>query len=161
MLIQQTMTDGATRTATQHQVPYSATIKGWYLNLPLSGERITAVPSANDGILFFTTIVPSASPCDFGGRGFLNILDYYSGGMLFFPTFDHTRNRVLSLEDGLSAGIEIGFSIGGGTSITDSAISAVSDNVVGLTGDDRTFQTLMTKGAAGLRGRITWREFMP
>ena len=161
MLVQQTMTDGTTRTATQHQVPYSATIKGWYLNLPLSGERITAIPSANDGILFFATIVPSASPCDFGGRGFLNALDYYSGGMLSFPTFDYTRNRVLSLEDGLSAGIEIGFSIGGATVISDSSVSAISNVASGMRGDGEAYQTLMTKGAAGLRGRITWREFMP
>lgn len=157
MLTQQVFTDGTVRTGTQNQVNYSATIKGWYLNLPVSGERVTGTPTVEDGILVFNTIVPSASPCDFGGRGFVNALDYLSGSMLSFPTFDYTRNRVLSLEDGLSAGIEIGFSVGGVTRIR----GKTDDILVSSTAEGGLVQTTTAKGAAGLRGRITWREFMP
>ncbi len=156
MLTQQVMTDATVRTATQNLVTYSDTIKGWYINLPVSGERVTGVPTIEDGILVFNTIVPSASPCDFGGRGFVNALNYLSGGMLSSPAFDYTRNRVLALDDGLSAGIEIGFSVGGVTRIRGHS----DDILISSTADGTLVQTTTAKGAAGLRGRITWREFM-
>lgn len=156
-LVQQVVTDGTVRTATQNLVPYSTTIKGWYVNLPVSGERITGVPSLEDGILVFTTIVPSASPCDFGGRGFVNAIDFLTGGMLPFPAFDTNRNRVLALDDGLSAGVEIGFSVGGATRIRG---HSDSDTLLYSTADGTLSQTTTAKGAAGLRGRITWRELL-
>jgi len=156
MLVQQVMTDATVRTATQNQVTYSDTIKGWYINFPVSGERITGVPMLEDGILLFTTNVPSASPCDFGGRGFANALDFLTGSMLAFPVFDINRNRVLSLDDGLSAGVEIGFSVGGVTRIRGSA----DDLLVSSRSDGTLIQTTTAKGYTGLRGRITWREFV-
>ncbi|MCE7915618.1 MAG: pilus assembly protein PilC [Nitrosomonas sp. PRO4] len=156
MLVQQVITNGTVRTATQNLVPYSNTIKGWYANLPLSGERLTGVPSLEDGILVFTSIVPSASPCDFGGRGFVNALDFLTGGMLPFVAFDINRNWVLSIDDGLSAGIEIGFSVGGVTRIRGQS----DDRLIASTADGTLVQTTTAKGAAGLRGRITWREFV-
>lgn len=157
MLTQQVFTDGTVRTGTQNLVNYSATIKGWYLNFPISGERVTGTPTIEDGILVFNTIIPSASPCDFGGRGFVNAVSYLTGGMLSFPTFDYTRNRVLSLEDGLSAGIETGFSVGGVTRIRNKS----DDILISSTAEGGLVLTTTAKGAAGLRGRITWREFMP
>lgn len=156
MLVQQVVTDSTVRTATRKSVTYSDTIKGWYIDFPVSGERITGVPSIEDEILVFTTIVPSASPCDFGGRGFVNAVDFLSGGMLSFPAFDYTRNRVLALDDGLSAGIEIGFSVGGVTRIRGHS----DDVLISSTADGTLVQTTATKGSVGLRGRITWREFI-
>ena len=90
------------------------------------------------------------------GRGFVNAVDFLSGGMLSSPAFDYTRNRVLALDDGLSAGIEIGFSVGGVTRIRGHS----DDMLISSTADGTLVQTTTTKGAAGLRGRITWREFM-
>ena len=156
-LVQQVKTDGTVRTATQNAVSYSTTIKGWYVNLPVSGERLTGVPSLEDGIFVFTSIVPSASPCDFGGRGFVNAIDFLTGGMLSSPAFDTNRNRVLGLDDGLSAGVEIGFSVGGVTRIRG---HAEDDRLVYSKADGTLDQTTTAKGAAGLRGRVTWRELM-
>ncbi|WP_292919537.1 PilC/PilY family type IV pilus protein [Nitrosomonas sp.] len=156
-LVQQVITDGTVRTATRNLVPYSTTIKGWYANLPVNGERITGVPSLEDGILVFSTIMPSTSPCDFGGRGVVNALDFLTGGMLSFPAFDTNRNRVLALDDGLSAGMDIGFAVGGVTRIRG---HSDSDTLVYSTADGTLSQTTTAKGAAGLRGRITWRELL-
>ena len=50
--------------------------------------------------------------------------------MLTRPTFDTNGNRVLSLDDGYSSGIEIGFAMGGVTSIRNSSIGATSDFAV-------------------------------
>ena len=114
------------------------------------------MPSLEDCILVFTSIVPSASPCDFGGKGFVNALDFLTGGMLPFVAFDINRNWVLSIDDGLSAGIEIGFSVGGVTRIRGQS----DDRLIASTADGTLVQTTTAKGAAGLRGRITWREFV-
>jgi type IV pilus assembly protein PilY1 len=166
-LVQQTMTDTADRrTATVNPIQYSSTVKGWYINLPISGERVTGVPTLEDGVFVFNTIVPSASPCDFGGRGFVNAIDFLTGRMLAFPAFDINRNRVLGLEDGLSAGVEIGFSVGGSTRVrgsadSDTLISSTTNGVDSNDNNRNLVQTTITKGAAGLRGRITWREFLP
>ncbi len=155
-LVQQVFTDGTTRTATQNPVTYSATIKGWYLNLPISGERITGVPNLEDGLFTFTTIIPSTSPCDFGGRGFVNTVDFLTGGMLPFPAFDINRNRAIGYDDGLSAGMEIGFSVGGVTRIR----GTPDDVLISSRADGTLIQTTATKGLAGLRGRITWHELV-
>lgn len=161
-LIQQitSMTTGSGfRTTTQNAVNYSSTIKGWYMDLPISGERLTAVPEIQDGLFRFTTIVPSASPCDFGGRGFLNIVNFSTGGMLTRPTFDTNGNRILSLDDGYSSGLEIGFVMGGVTFIRNTAIGATSDLAVYQKPPGRIEDTPVSPGAQGKRGRITWREF--
>ncbi len=155
-LVAQVVTDATVRTATQNLVPYSTTIKGWYFNLPVSGERLTGVPALEDGLFTFTSIVPSTSPCDFGGRGFVSTVDYLTGAMLSIPAFDINRNGVIALNDGLSAGVEIGFAVGGATRIR----GDVDDVLISSTADGSLVKTPATKGSKGLRGRITWRELI-
>ncbi len=157
-LIEQVVTDtSGRRISTQNLVPYSTTIKGWYSDLPISGERVTGIPAIEDGLYTFVTIIPSTSPCDFGGRGFVNTLDFLTGGMLSFPAFDITKNRIIASDDGLSAGIEIGFAIGGVTRIRgahqDVLVYASSGGGGGGGGG-----APAAKGPADQRGRITWRE---
>ncbi|MCB1936946.1 MAG: pilus assembly protein PilC [Nitrosomonas sp.] len=156
-LVQQEIfnTDPA-RTATQHPVSYSNTIKGWYIDLPVSGERITGVPILLDTIFSFSTIVPSVSPCDFGGDGFISSLDFLTGGMLPFPAFDINRNRIVGAEDGLSASVRVGFSPGGFAVIQGEHANVFINSL----GDGSLTTVLGAKGPAGLRGRITWRELM-
>ena len=155
-LVEQVVTDGVVRTATQNLVPYSATIKGWYMDLPVSGERLTGIPALEDGLYTFTTIIPSTSPCDFGGRGFVNTVDFLTGGMLPFAAFDINRNGIVAFNDGLSAGVEIGFSVGGVTRIRGHS----NDVLISSRADGTLVKTPATKGPAGLRGRITWRELV-
>jgi type IV pilus assembly protein PilY1 len=155
-LVEQVVTDGSVRTATQNLVTYSATIKGWYMDLPISGERLTGIPALEDGLYTFTTIVPSTSPCDFGGRGFVNTVDFLTGGMLPFAAFDINRNGIVAFNDGLSAGVEIGFSVGGVTRIR----GHTNDVLISSRADGTLVKTPATKGPAGLRGRITWRELV-
>lgn len=155
-LVAQVVTDATVRTATQNSVPYSATIKGWYFNLPVSGERLTGVPALEDGLFTFTTIVPSTSPCDFGGRGFVSTVDFLTGAMLSIPAFDINRNGVIAPDDGPSAGVEIGFAVGGVTRIR----GDINDVLISSTADGSLVKTPATKGSKGLRGRISWRELI-
>ncbi|GFE56959.1 pilus assembly protein [Geobacter sp. AOG1] len=40
---------------------------GWYLNLPITGERVVTNPVAIAGLINFNTFVPSTDPCSSGG----------------------------------------------------------------------------------------------
>lgn len=78
----QTLTaSGTTRTATNTTVDF-ATKKGWYVDMPASGERINTDPAIALGALVFTSNIPSSDVCTPGGSSWLNILDYKTGGKL-------------------------------------------------------------------------------
>jgi type IV pilus assembly protein PilY1 len=154
-LVQQVMTNAAVRVVTQHPVLYTFMTKGWYFGLPVAGERLAGVPVLENGVFVFTTIVPSASPCDFGGRGFVNAVDFLMGGMLTIPTFDHNRDGIVDQHDDKSAGMEIGFAAGGTTRIR----GVMDDALISSAADGSLARTPVSKGT-GLRGRITWKELM-
>jgi type IV pilus assembly protein PilY1 len=56
--------------------------KGWYIDLSVSGERVSTDPQLSFGSLVFTSNIPSGVACVPGGSSFLNILDYRTGGAL-------------------------------------------------------------------------------
>lgn len=58
-----------------------ATQRGWYVDLPDTGERINTSPVLGVGALVFTSNVPSADSCNLGGSSFFNVLDYQTGGI--------------------------------------------------------------------------------
>lgn len=74
------------RSLTSDTVDY-ATKKGWYVDLPLSGERINNDPVLQFGVLAFTSNIPSTDPCAPGGSSFLNFFDYKTGGAIPNSTF--------------------------------------------------------------------------
>lgn len=78
----QTLTaSGTTRTATTTTVDF-ALKKGWYVDMPASGERINTDPALVLGALVFTSNIPSSDVCKPGGSSWLNVLDYKTGGKL-------------------------------------------------------------------------------
>ncbi|MEX1198076.1 MAG: PilC/PilY family type IV pilus protein [Pseudohongiellaceae bacterium] len=52
------------------------------------GERQVSNAEVRDGRIIFTTLLPSQSPCEFGGSSFVMQLNYANGGQLQFPAFD-------------------------------------------------------------------------
>ena len=78
----QTMTSsGSTRSVTSNAVNFS-TKKGWYVDLPVSGERVNTNPVISLGALIFTSNIPTSDVCTPGGSSWLNMLDYKTGGTL-------------------------------------------------------------------------------
>ena len=53
--------------------------RGWYLNLPSSGERITRTAALIAGTLYVPSFQPSAGACSGGGQSWLYSLDYKDG----------------------------------------------------------------------------------
>lgn len=59
------------------------TKKGWYVDLPDTGERVVTDPTLALGALIFTSNIPSnADPCAPGGSSWLYVLDYSTGGYI-------------------------------------------------------------------------------
>lgn len=59
------------------------TKKGWYVDLPDTGERVVTDPALALGTLIFTSNVPSnTDPCEPGGSSWLYMLDYSTGGYI-------------------------------------------------------------------------------
>ena len=55
--------------------------RGWFLDLPESGERMIRPAISRSGVIFFVTLIPSMAPCVPGGTGFLMALDANTGGI--------------------------------------------------------------------------------
>jgi type IV pilus assembly protein PilY1 len=76
-----TVNGDGSRTASTTAVNFS-TKKGWYIDMPGSGERMDTSPALAYGALAFTSNLPSTDPCVPGGSSYLNVLDYSNGGFL-------------------------------------------------------------------------------
>ncbi|MBK1888110.1 pilus assembly protein [Marinobacter sp. DY40_1A1] len=48
-----------------------ATAKGWYVDLPVSGERAVVSPQVRGEFLYLNTMIPDQNPCLGGGSGWL------------------------------------------------------------------------------------------
>jgi type IV pilus assembly protein PilY1 len=54
--------------------------RGWFVDFPVSGERVNIDAKLVLGTLVVATIVPSNTACAPGGSGWLNFFDYRTGG---------------------------------------------------------------------------------
>ena len=85
-LVAQTLTvAGATRTGSNNAVDF-ASGRGWYIDLvdsaapTFNGERVNIDMQLIQGTLIFASIIPSSTVCSPGGSGWLNFVNYETGG---------------------------------------------------------------------------------
>jgi type IV pilus assembly protein PilY1 len=74
------------QTSTQNNVDWS-TDKGWYMDLPNSGERVAYDPTLFRSIIYFTSLEPSADICKNGGTSWDTFLDGMTGQSLSSAVF--------------------------------------------------------------------------
>lgn len=83
-LVQQTLTNAAgvaTRNGSNNPVNFG-TGRGWYVDFPDSKERVNIDSRLIEGTLILPTIVPSNTVCTPGGFGWLNFLNFETGGAI-------------------------------------------------------------------------------
>jgi type IV pilus assembly protein PilY1 len=78
---------------------------GWYLDLPLSGERIIRDLLIRDGKVVALSIVPNESPCSGGGSSLVHELDACNGGRLQEATFDINNDGIIDDNDLIDIGL--------------------------------------------------------
>ena len=93
--VQQTLTSSGpdTRTASSNAVDW-ATNKGWYVDLPDTGERVNVDPVLQLGTLIVPSNVPSGDTCTAGGSGWINFLDYKSGSYVAGATANMSSTKI-------------------------------------------------------------------
>jgi Tfp pilus tip-associated adhesin PilY1 len=78
---------------------YNATKKGWYINLPATGERVVSDANIRAGRVVFNTLIPNTDPCGYGGTGWVMEFDVMTGNRNDTPTFDTNGDRQMSAAD--------------------------------------------------------------
>ena len=128
------------------------TQNGWFIDLPDGGtagnpsERVNVDPILQLGTLVVASNVPIADACVAGGYGWLNFLDYKTGGYIVGSTANMASQK---LSGALVVGINV-IQLPGGAVKTEATLA---DNQV-QTKDTPT-------SATSLEGRrVTWRELI-
>ena len=78
--------------------------RGWYLDLVspangFEGERVVSQPVLYEGLVIFSTLVPSSDPCESGGSSWVMSLDLSGGGRPPFAVFDVNNDGVIDDDD--------------------------------------------------------------
>jgi type IV pilus assembly protein PilY1 len=142
------------RTVSNNAVSYN-TQRGWYLDLlppggPAQGERVVSTPRRQFQRAFFTTLIPSADPCKFGGTSWVMELRPDSGGITELSIFDlpglETSIAGLMTTVGIIESFEFLFKGGKGV--------MVDLGSTGLT------ESTPIKPPVAAMGRVSWREII-
>jgi type IV pilus assembly protein PilY1 len=166
-LVQQTIGTGLTsggvlgRTLTNNAVGYGTLADGWYINLPVSGERIITSPVIRDDLVFFNSMVPDTNPCNFGGRGWLMVAKWINGGRPDEVSFDLNGDLDLDSLDQIGGEAAIGMEIVG---IPTSPVNLGNRRYVSTTEtiDGSSIGTTEIIDIGNLRtGRLSWEELTP
>ena len=106
--------------------------RGWYIDLPESGERVHQEPLLRHGRIIFVTVTPSDDPCKSGGSSWLMELDAYSGSRLGQTPFDYNGDGVFGEQDLVTESGEVlpgaGIRLDGSGIITIPAVSMHPDS---------------------------------
>lgn len=68
--------------------PLPASAKGWYIDLPGTGERIVQDAQVASGYLITASMMPIGNACEADGTGFINALDAFTGTSSSMSYFD-------------------------------------------------------------------------
>lgn len=63
------------------------------------GERVVSTPLLRNGRIIFATMIPSPSPCDYGGTSWLMELDAMTGGRLDYTPYDVNGDKTFDSSD--------------------------------------------------------------
>jgi len=162
--LQQRVMDVTTRLVTTGS-PTVTNPKGWTIDLPATSgapanaaERLTGIAKLVNGLFFFNTLIPSASPCESGGTGWIGAVDALTGAQPNFPVFDIDNDGDFDSSDMSMGGIQIGAALGGTTFIRGAAGSSVGVGISSLTSGQLADTTVNLGMPTG--GRVNWREIV-
>jgi type IV pilus assembly protein PilY1 len=135
---------GTVRTVTSTNDVNWTTGNGWYIDLPVSGERVNVDPSLQIGTLVIASNAPTSGDCSVGGVGYLNYFDYLTG-------------RAVVTSTGLVASYKVPGSLIVGTN----TVKLPGNKLVTITttadNQQLSFETPISLAGAGGK-RISWRE---
>ena len=81
------------QTSTRNTVDW-LTKKGWYMDLPNSGERVAFDPTLFRKVIYFTSLQPDTDICKGGGTSWDTLLDVLTGSSLANPVFADAKEAI-------------------------------------------------------------------
>ncbi len=173
-----TTTIGSTsyRISSLNPVDYtsSPSEKGWYMDLPESGERVDVNPIIRDGRFVFVTRTPSSATCSAGGTSWLMELDYLTGGHLEISPFDVNGDGsidnddfatyTITNDDGTTVDITVPvFGMRDDDGGMQSTPAPIEKDTPGeefkiMTDNDGQIKTILESADTSYKGRISWEE---
>ena len=97
-LVQQTITaiDSTSRTVSSVNVVdwTNPSVRGWFIDLPDKGERVSVDPQLQLGTLVVGSNVPSTDTCVAGGTAWINTFDYRTGGYVAGATANAVSQKI-------------------------------------------------------------------
>lgn len=78
--------------------------KGWFLNLPATGETVPFNTLIKSGLALFSSMIPSPDPCAFGGEGWLMALDPLTGWASAYGSFDADGDGSITATESVTTG---------------------------------------------------------
>ena len=160
VLVQQTLDGSSTSSArvlSNNSVDYSGSDKGWYFNLPTSGERVVVNPKIRGNYVFYNTLIPDNTACSYGGSGWLMVAKQENGGNPDNSVFDVNNDGSVDSSDLMSGNVVAGQSF---TEGLPAESNFLSDNQYTPGSTGKLDQGMIDSGASLNDGRMSWREII-
>jgi type IV pilus assembly protein PilY1 len=127
---------------------------GWYVDLPLTGERVITAPMLQTGRVRFATLIPNENVCAGGGAGAIVAADPYNGGK--------TAHNIFNVNGLNTAGMYDSIMTPAGVIKNLIAVDSGTQAYLFAGGSLDSIQPIkivpQQKTGGTLRGRIAWRE---
>jgi type IV pilus assembly protein PilY1 len=148
------------------------THRGWYLDLPIQGEKQVSDPVLREGRLIFTTLIPDPDVCSFGGTSWLMEIDVGNGGRVDRPPFDLNDDKQFTKADMVpdpsgaldEAGNPLYVNVGGVESsegiLPTPTILSASQTMDYKYSSGSSGGILFTRESTGGRGRLGWQQLL-
>jgi type IV pilus assembly protein PilY1 len=172
-LVKQTLADSAgQRTIPSPQPVAYNTIasggkQGWYLELPATGERITAQAEVKSGLVYVTSVAPEKGACSTGGKSYRMAVDLATGSEPKVAAFDSNKDGKINDSDKVSGKVVMGVELPGiinamGVIGTGDGLSlAFANNLDKEQAGDASGKAIAERGVSlDPPGRIFWQEIL-
>ncbi len=159
-LLVQTLDSGSSdadhRVMTDTAISYGATHKGWYFDLPTSGERVTVNPIVRGKLLIFATLIPGTQLCRPEGDGWVMVVNPANGGQPGFATFDVNGDGVIDANDKIDGKVVGGFRVGG----IPGGLGVIGNLLMVTDDEGKLTSTELNFGPGVDSGRFSWQEIV-
>ena len=165
-LVEQVITLGAStdgvfgRTLSDNAVDYSND-SGWYIDLADSGERVVTDPVIRGDLVFFNTMRPDTNPCESGGKGWLMVAKWTTGGRPSEISFDLNGDHLLDSDDNINGQMAAGVEIVGIPTSPVNLANKRYTSTTQTTGGSTIEVTDILKVGGPKSGRLSWEELTP
>ncbi|MCA9772175.1 MAG: PQQ-binding-like beta-propeller repeat protein, partial [Myxococcales bacterium] len=131
--------------------------KGWYFDLPDSGDRVTSEADVLSGLVFFTSFYPDSDACGVGGTAKLYAVDYIDGTAPDEPVLDINGDGTVDSNDTDGSG-DVPKYVLLGDGVPSKPVIDVKNQQIIVQTSDTTIHTKQFSAGANRVRMVSWQE---